>query len=81
MVCEEDAYYFTSTSIAAQANADICEHYSTAKVGKNPGGAAILFMHSVLIRDSPDVLAKVLHIAELDMGRILHVHFHHTIQQ
>src|SRR5437667_10687326 len=81
MVGEEDTHQFACASIATQANADVGEHYFAAKISQNPGGAAILFMHSVLICNSPDVLTAVLHVAELDMGCILNIHFNHAIQQ
>src|SRR5947199_5314985 len=81
MVGEEDTHQFACASVATQANSDVGKHYSAAKVGKNPGGAAVLFMYGVLIRDSPDILAEILHIAELNMGCILHIHFHYTIPQ
>src|SRR6266700_3157581 len=81
MVGEEDTHQFACASIATQANTDVGEHYFATKVSQDPGGAAILFMHSVLISDGPDVLAEVLHVTELDMGRILNIHFNHAIQQ
>src|SRR2546426_12139840 len=81
MVGEEDTHQFACASVATQANADVGEHHFAAKVSQNPGGAAVLFMYGVLIRDGPDILAEVLHITELNMGCILHIYFHHTIQQ
>ena len=81
VVSKEDTHQFARAAIALQPNADSRKHRMTAEIGQHPCRAAILFMHRILIRNRPYVLAEVLHIAELDMRRILDIYLDHAAEQ
>ena len=81
MVGKEDADKFARATIALESRANIGDIHLATQFGKHKGDTGILSENRVFVGDVPDVLPKLLQVAELNTCRVLCIYFDNIIEQ